>query len=107
MKISSAACELFCEKGYSATSTSEIAKRAEVSEGTIFKYFATKKDLLLYIATYGIEMFAEDIAIKPLVDLSEKYSPAEKDVVIGPNTNTDNNTTIISWGNILSIRFLK
>ena len=73
MKISSAACELFCEKGYSATSTSEIAKRAEVSEGTIFRYFATKKDLLLYIAIYGIEMFAEDIAIKPLVDLSEKY----------------------------------
>ena len=73
LKISSAACELFCEKGYSATSTSEIAKRAEVSEGTIFRYFATKKDLLLYIATYGIEMFAEDIAIKPLVDLSEKY----------------------------------
>ena len=73
LKISSAACELFCEKGYSATSTSEIAKRAEVSEGTIFRYFATKKDLLLYIAIYGIEMFAEDIAIKPLVDLSEKY----------------------------------
>ena len=74
LKISSAACELFCEKGYSATSTSEIAKRAEVSEGTIFRYFATKKDLLLYIAIYGIEMFAEDIAIKPLVDLSEKYN---------------------------------
>lgn len=73
LKISSAACELFCEKGYSATSTSEVAKRAEVSEGTIFRYFATKKDLLLYIAIYGIEMFAEDIAIKPLVDLSEKY----------------------------------
>ena len=72
IKIITAACELFCEKGYSATSTSEISKKAEVSEGTIFRYFATKKDLLIYIATYGLEMFADEFAIKPIVDLLEK-----------------------------------
>ena len=72
IKIITAACELFCEKGYSTTSTSEISKKAEVSEGTIFRYFATKKDLLIYIATYGLEMFADEFAIKPLVDLLEK-----------------------------------
>ncbi len=79
-KIASAACELFCEKGYSATSTGEIARKAEVSEGTIFRYFATKKDLLIYIATYGIKMFAKDMAIEPIVQLSEKYKeePIEK-----------------------------
>lgn len=41
-----AAITLFAERGFSATSTSEIAKAAKVSEGTIFKYFETKEKLL-------------------------------------------------------------
>lgn len=51
MKILEAAIEMFAEKGYSATSTSEIAKRAGVAEGTIFRHYKTKKDLLLAIVT--------------------------------------------------------
>lgn len=42
-----AAIELFYEKGYRKTATSEIAKRADVAEGTIFHYYKTKKHLLL------------------------------------------------------------
>src|SRR5690625_1225728 len=38
---------LFAEKGYAATSTSEIAKKAGVAEGTIFRHYKTKKELLL------------------------------------------------------------
>ncbi|MBP2242055.1 AcrR family transcriptional regulator [Cytobacillus eiseniae] len=48
-KIIVAAIESFSEKGYSATSTSEIAKKAGVAEGTIFRHYKTKKDLLLSI----------------------------------------------------------
>ena len=44
-----AAVELFSEKGYAATSTREIAIRAGVAEGTIFKQYPTKKDLMLRI----------------------------------------------------------
>ena len=44
-----AAVELFSEKGYAATSTREIALRAGVSEGTIFKHYPTKKELMLSI----------------------------------------------------------
>jgi len=44
-----AAVELFSEKGYAATSTREIARRAGVAEGTIFKQYPTKKDLMLWI----------------------------------------------------------
>ena len=44
-----AAVELFSEKGYAATSTREIAKRAGVAEGTIFKQYPTKKELMLWI----------------------------------------------------------
>ena len=48
-KILEAAVETFSEKGYAATSTSEIAKKAGVAEGTIFRHYKTKKDLLLSI----------------------------------------------------------
>lgn len=49
LKVLRAAVEVFAEKGYSAASTSEIAKRAGVAEGTIFRHYRTKKDLLLAI----------------------------------------------------------
>jgi AcrR family transcriptional regulator len=48
-KIILAAIESFSEKGYAATSTSEIAKKAGVAEGTIFRHYKTKKDLLVSI----------------------------------------------------------
>jgi AcrR family transcriptional regulator len=48
-KILEAALEIFAEKGFSATSTNEIAKKAGVAEGTIFRHYKTKKDLLLSI----------------------------------------------------------
>lgn len=46
-----AAIESFSQKGYAATSTSEIAKKAGVAEGTIFRHYKTKKELLLAIVT--------------------------------------------------------
>lgn len=49
--ILKAATELFAEKGYAATSTSEIAKKAGVAEGTIFRHYKSKKDLLLKIVS--------------------------------------------------------
>lgn len=49
IKIIQAAVEMFAEKGFSATSTSEIAQKAGVAEGTIFRHYKTKKDLLISI----------------------------------------------------------
>lgn len=49
--ILTAATELFAEKGYAATSTSEIAKKAGVAEGTIFRHYKSKKDLLLTVVS--------------------------------------------------------
>jgi AcrR family transcriptional regulator len=46
-KILNAALVVFTAKGYSAATTSEIAKVAGVAEGTIFRHFKTKKDILL------------------------------------------------------------
>ncbi|WP_042199019.1 TetR/AcrR family transcriptional regulator [Paenibacillus camerounensis] len=49
ISILEAAVEIFSDKGFSAASTSEIAQKAGVAEGTIFRYYKTKKDLLLSI----------------------------------------------------------
>lgn len=57
-KIVQAAIEIFPEKGFAATSTSEIAKRAGVAEGTIFRHYKTKKDLLISIVLPIISKFA-------------------------------------------------
>jgi AcrR family transcriptional regulator len=42
-----AALELFSEQGYDATTTAAIARRAGVSEMTLFRHFATKDALLV------------------------------------------------------------
>ena len=46
--IVEAAIKLFAEKGYANTSTAEIAKVAEVSEGTIFKHYRTKDTFITF-----------------------------------------------------------
>ncbi|USK70213.1 TetR/AcrR family transcriptional regulator [Peribacillus asahii] len=48
-KIVETAVKLFAEKGYANTSTSEIAKSAQVAEGTIFRHYGTKDNLLLSV----------------------------------------------------------
>ena len=55
-KIRKAAIRLFAEKGYNGTATSEIAKLAGVAEGTVFKYYPRKKDLLKQVALETIEI---------------------------------------------------
>lgn len=57
-QIIQAAVEMFAEKGYASTSTSEIAKRAGVAEGTIFRHYKTKKELLFAIVSPMITKFA-------------------------------------------------
>jgi AcrR family transcriptional regulator len=44
-KILESAAHLFAQQGYHGTSTREIALKAQVSENTLFRYFARKEDL--------------------------------------------------------------
>jgi len=48
--IISAARQLFAQRGYHATTTKDIARAAGVAEGTIFRYFPTKAELLVELA---------------------------------------------------------
>jgi len=54
-KILRTALNLFASKGYSATSTSSIAKEAGVSEGLIFKHFKNKEGLLHVLKQIGAQ----------------------------------------------------
>lgn len=45
--LMTAARAVFKEKGYADALTSEIAERAGVAEGTIYRYFDSKRDLLI------------------------------------------------------------
>lgn len=44
--LAEAACELFLEQGYDATSVADITQRAGVSRSSFFNYFASKSDVL-------------------------------------------------------------
>lgn len=71
-KILEAALKLFSEKGFNGAVTSEIAKEAGVAEGTIFRYFPTKKDLLFSVANPVVVD-----SLKSIIEDFRNYSPRE------------------------------
>ncbi len=74
--IINSAIKLFSSKGYSATTTTLIAKEAGVSEAIIFKHFRNKENLLKEIGSIAISEIVENISIIPLVkniESSKKY----------------------------------
>ena len=50
-RILDAAARVFARKGYERATTKEIADEADVGEGTIYSYFASKRDLLLKLVS--------------------------------------------------------
>src|SRR5450830_1360819 len=49
VRIFEAAATLFTERGYDAVGTLEIAERADVAAGTVFRYASSKAELLLMV----------------------------------------------------------
>lgn len=47
--ILEAGLKIFAQKGYNGSTTAEIARAAGVAEGTIFRHFTTKKELLIAV----------------------------------------------------------
>lgn len=98
LNILTAAIELFSEKGYEATSTNEIAKKAKVAEGTIFRYYKTKRDLLFAIPsilskTSLFEIFINDFN-KILNDEHTNFESFLRKLIIN-RRNFANNTAPI------------
>jgi AcrR family transcriptional regulator len=49
-EILAAAARVFAAKGYASSTTKEIADAADVSEGTLYNYFRSKRDILIAVA---------------------------------------------------------
>lgn len=71
-RILKAAIAVFSEKGYSASTTSEIAKNAGVAEGTIFRYYKTKKDILHSILIHFINSFGSKVVFSSIEKIFER-----------------------------------
>lgn len=69
------AFDLFLEKGYYATSLKEIAKAANVSVGTLYRYFPSKSDLLFQIRRTAHDHLREVVETLPDdMPLTEKFN---------------------------------
>jgi len=64
--------KLFVEKGFSGTSTTDIARRVGCNQALVHYYFRTKENLFLQIFTQKIEMGCS-ILIKPLANIDTDF----------------------------------
>jgi AcrR family transcriptional regulator len=77
-KIMEASIKLFSEKGFHAASTNEIAKEAGVAEGTIYRYFKTKKDILVSLVAPMVLRFAAPYLLKDMKTIMQEDLPIEE-----------------------------
>ena len=82
-RILKAAVEVFAEKGYSGAATSEIAQRAGVAEGTIFRHYRTKKDLLYSIVAPFVARLIEPFVLRDLYPLIDNPHPTFEGFIRG------------------------
>lgn len=89
-KILKAAKEIFEEKGFSGSRTIEIAKHANIGEGTLFNYFNSKSELFLTVffekfkvtnlTFQGIEVSTEKQVAAEIMKIINYYTESVKKV---------------------------
>lgn len=60
-RIMEAAIRVFARKGFYNATIADIAKVAEVAEGTIYLYFKNKDDLLISIFENSMDLFIQEV----------------------------------------------
>ncbi len=73
-RIIAAATKTFAEKGFFKSTVSDVARAAEVAEGTIYLYFKNKDDLLISIFESSMDMFIREMdqALEGITDVKER-----------------------------------
>ena len=67
-EILEAALRVFSKKGFDGSRTKEIADEAGLSEATIFKYFPSKRHLLLALTKPFIAKFVRPVLMEPIIN---------------------------------------
>ncbi len=62
LRILDAAIKVFARKGFYNATIADVAKIAEVAEGTIYLYFKNKDDLLISIFEHSMDLFIQEAA---------------------------------------------
>jgi AcrR family transcriptional regulator len=57
------------DKGYERTSMSDIARHASVGQGTVYRYFPSKRELLDHVFDYAVAKAARALDVKSLAGL--------------------------------------
>lgn len=73
-RMLSATAELALEGGWDAVQMREVAQRAEVALGTLYRYFPSKEYLLVSVMIADIESLTERLAVRP----AEGEDPVER-----------------------------
>jgi TetR/AcrR family fatty acid metabolism transcriptional regulator len=73
-KIIDAAIRVFSQKGFYNSKVSDVARAAEVADGTIYLYFKNKDDLLVSIFEHSMDYFFQQASD----ELSSLSHPEEK-----------------------------
>src|SRR5262245_57477716 len=64
-RIVGAALALFQSKGFEATTTKAIARKAGIAEGTVFNYFPTKEDIALHFFELEVDQAIATVKQSP------------------------------------------
>ncbi|WP_411680500.1 TetR/AcrR family transcriptional regulator [Clostridium thailandense] len=86
-KILDAAIKVFAAKGFDGSRTSDIAKEAEVAEGTIFRYYKTKKDLLMGLLVPLATKFFRPMLLRSVEKIAENKDEKSIDEVLNAILN--------------------
>ncbi|WP_067542184.1 TetR/AcrR family transcriptional regulator [Nocardia crassostreae] len=62
-----AAYEVFTAQGYAATAISEVAARAGIGQGTVYRYFGSKREILEHVIDFGIEKVMDSVRLPELL----------------------------------------
>ncbi|MFI6998604.1 TetR/AcrR family transcriptional regulator [Nocardia sp. NPDC050175] len=74
-QIIESAYAVFVERGYEATAISDVAAHAGIGQGTVYRYFVSKREILDHVVDFGFGKLID--ALEPQSLLSRPSSAAE------------------------------
>ncbi|UCH84814.1 MAG: TetR/AcrR family transcriptional regulator, partial [Candidatus Latescibacterota bacterium] len=83
-KIVEIASKLFLEKGFDGTTTNEIARRADISIGSLYQYFHNKESIVEALADRYVEALREVTENVVQTDVADLSTATAVDALLDP-----------------------